>query len=241
MRPNTATIFAAALGVLYNTPACAQRQRLAQTTATVNVAGAAHAVAQTTAPVMVAGAVHEDDAQKGNNAMIESVLPAANASSLHAANATFIPGSEVVPTGQPAPGAKPQPPKKAPIPITALLYAGSPGPKQCRGSPMMKIPMERPVSNTTAPQCYNIPRLPANCGTFMAEKEDGCEARVFADWNCEEFENLVVFMPELRTVGGIIRSVEIRCGVVAVEPAPLNMGALGAAQPKPKKPKPAGS
>ncbi|KAK8069085.1 hypothetical protein PG994_005701 [Apiospora phragmitis] len=224
MRLNTATVFATALSALYNTPACAQRQRIAKTT-----------------PAMVDGAVHEGDAQKGSNAMIESVLPAANASSLHAAsaNATFIPGSDVVPTGQPDPGAapKPNPPKKAPIPITALLYAGSPGPKQCRGSPMMRIPIARPVSNTTAPQCYNIPRLPANCGTFMAEKEDGCEARVFADWDCKEFENLVVFMPELRTVGGIIRSVEVRCGVEAVEPAPLNMGALGAAQHKPQ-PKP---
>ncbi|KAK7943679.1 uncharacterized protein PG986_012792 [Apiospora aurea] len=223
MRPNTATIFVTALGALYNTPACAQRQR----------------VAQTTTPIMVHGAVNAADAQKGNNAMIESVLPPSNASSLNAAsaNATFIPGADVVPTGQPDPDAKPEPPKKAPIPIAALLYAGPPGPKQCRGSPMVRIPISRRVSNTTAPQCYNIPRLPANCGTFMAEKEDGCEARVFADWDCKEFENLVVFMPELRTVGGIIRSVEVRCGVEAVEPAPLNMGALGAAQPKPK-PKP---
>jgi len=219
MRLNTATVFAAALSALYTTPACAQRQRIAQT-----------------APAMIDGAVHEEDSQKGNNAMIESVLPPTNASSLNAAsaNATFIPGSDVVPTGQPAPGTAPKPPKTAPIPIAALLYAGSPGPKQCRGSPMMRIPIARPVSNTTAPQCYNIPRTPANCGTFMAEKEDGCEARVFADWNCQEFENLVVFMPELRTVGGIIRSVEVRCGVEAVEPAPLNMGALGAAKPKPK-------
>lgn len=163
-------------------------------------------------------------ASVGENAMIETLGPAINRTDIHhPSQAPLSPA----PVGQPA---------EEVIPITALLFAGPAGPKQCRGSPMLSIPLSRPVSTT--PTCYNTPKT-ANCGTFMAMKADGCQARVFAEPDCKTFTNLAVFMPELRTVGGLIRSVEVTCGVKSVEPAPLDMGALGAGAKKPK-PNPGG-
>lgn len=54
---------------------------------------------------------------------------------------------------------------------------------------------------------------------FMANKEDGCEAKLFNDVGCPEgnqtasYVNTVVFMPEQRAVGGMWKSISIRCGV----------------------------
>lgn len=204
MRITASSILVAALSAAYLSPACAQRQRKK--------------------PITPDGALSAVDAHADQNAMIETLGPAINRTDVN-------PPSKAPPP--PAAGGGP-PAEEVMIPITALLFAGPAGPKQCRGSPMLSIPLSRPVSTT--PTCYNTPKT-ANCATFTAMKTDGCQARVFAESDCKTFTNLAVFMPELRTVGGLIRSVEVTCGVKSVEPAPLNMGALGAGAKKPK-PKP---
>lgn len=65
------------------------------------------------------------------------------------------------------------------------------------------------------------------------EVEDGCQARVFAEPECKSFTNIAVFMEELRPVGGVIRSIEVQCGIKSVQPAPLSFNLP--VKPKPEK------
>ncbi|KAK3381952.1 hypothetical protein B0H63DRAFT_216693 [Podospora didyma] len=108
------------------------------------------------------------------------------------------------------------------LPITATIFSGVPGPKDCRGSVMVKLDVPPPVENgvRTLAQCYNMP-VPAGCGNFVANKDDGCEARLFAESNCAMYTNTAVFVPEPRAVGGHWRSMSIQCGIPAPDPATL--------------------
>ncbi|KAI4602298.1 hypothetical protein KJ359_009538 [Pestalotiopsis sp. 9143b] len=63
--------------------------------------------------------------------------------------------------------------------------------------------------------------------------EDGCQARVFAEPGCKSFTNIAVFMEELRPVGGVIRSIEVQCGIKSAQPAPLSFNLP--VKPKPEK------
>ncbi|KAM7201586.1 hypothetical protein V8F20_004814 [Naviculisporaceae sp. PSN 640] len=116
------------------------------------------------------------------------------------------------------------------LPITATIFSGVPGPRSCRGHiifdlsiPPPSLPNtsdarsysynpERNEKNSRIPKCYNLPS-PAGCGNFVANKEDGCEIRLFAEPYCRLYMNTAVFVPERRSVGGNWRSVEVRCGV----------------------------
>ncbi|KAK7740867.1 hypothetical protein SLS62_010964 [Diatrype stigma] len=108
------------------------------------------------------------------------------------------------------------------VPISAVLFSGSPGPKDCRGTPILKVNLPKPGSQHSTPKCYNVPGV-AECGNFMAAEDDGCEARLFSERNCATFANVAVFVPERKAQGGYIRSIEIRCGIESTTPAPLNL------------------
>ncbi|KAK1782373.1 hypothetical protein QBC45DRAFT_439284 [Copromyces sp. CBS 386.78] len=131
------------------------------------------------------------------------------------------------------------------LPIRATIFSGVPGPSHCRGHAVLLLDLPQPPLNpdnntpiTTAPQCYNIPgdnpAATAGCGAFQANKSDGCEAHLFAEPNCVGYLNTVVFIPEERAVGGVWRSVEVRCGVAASDPdtlgAPPLAGVMGQAR-----------
>ncbi|CCC09740.1 hypothetical protein SMACR_03296 [Sordaria macrospora] len=135
------------------------------------------------------------------------------------------------------------------LPIRATIFSGVPGPSHCRGHVLLlllvNLPQPAPpplnpdnnntpvtITPSTSPQCYNIPggdspaataTASAGCGIFQANKSAGCEARVFAEPNCIGYLNTVVFIPEERAVGGVWKSVEVRCGV----PAPSDPETLG--------------
>ncbi|KAI0427906.1 hypothetical protein F5Y09DRAFT_314652 [Xylaria sp. FL1042] len=119
------------------------------------------------------------------------------------------------------------PPSEQPVPISAVLFDGSPGPKDCRGSVVLHIGLTKPGAQHATPTCYNVP-VPgvAQCGNFVANKDDGCEARVFSEPDCTTFANLAVFVPEARAFGGYVRSIEITCGIVGVTPPPLALPGL---------------
>ncbi|KAI0103983.1 hypothetical protein GGR51DRAFT_523087 [Nemania sp. FL0031] len=117
------------------------------------------------------------------------------------------------------------PPEEQAVPISALLFAGPPGPKACRGPAILSISLTKPGAQHTTPKCYNVPGV-AQCGNFVANKDDGCEARIFAEPDCRIFSNLAVFIPETRPFGGYVRSIEVRCGVVSTTPPPLNLPGL---------------
>ncbi|KAI0026118.1 hypothetical protein F4780DRAFT_7905 [Xylariomycetidae sp. FL0641] len=111
------------------------------------------------------------------------------------------------------------------VPIQALLFAGPPGPKDCRGHALLSVPLTKPGTQHTTPQCYNVPGV-AQCGNFLGNKVDGCEARLFTEPNCRTFSNVAVFVPEKKAAGGFFRSLEITCGIIGVAPAPLNLPGL---------------
>lgn len=111
------------------------------------------------------------------------------------------------------------------VPISAVLFSGSPGPKQCRGNPILNINLPKPGSQHSTPKCYNVPGV-AQCANFMANEDDGCEAKLFNEPNCLTFANVAVFIPEKKTQGGYFRSIEIRCGVESVTPPPLNLAGV---------------
>ncbi|OLN92247.1 hypothetical protein CCHL11_01334 [Colletotrichum chlorophyti] len=130
-----------------------------------------------------------------------------------------------------------QPDGKPPIAITVRLYPSSPGVKTCRGSSFVN--MQLPLNASTEPrfttpngQCYNLPGA-AQCGIFMGNKADGCEAKLFRGERCTAFSNLAVFQDELRPVGGYFTSISIKCGVEPVEVKPLSLGGLGGKMQKP--------
>ncbi|GAW20308.1 hypothetical protein ANO14919_098100 [Xylariales sp. No.14919] len=117
------------------------------------------------------------------------------------------------------------PPSEQPVGISAVLFDGAPGPKDCRGSALLTIRLAKPGAQHARPTCYNVPGV-AQCGTFLANKDDGCQARVFSEPDCRTFANLAVFIPEARAFGGYVRSLEVTCGVVSVTPPPLDLPGL---------------
>ncbi|GKT44642.1 uncharacterized protein ColSpa_04823 [Colletotrichum spaethianum] len=126
---------------------------------------------------------------------------------------------------------------KPPIPITVTLFPSSPGVKTCRGSSFVNMALPsnastEPVFTTKDGQCYNLPGT-AQCGIFMGNKADGCEAKLFRGERCTAFSNVAVFQDELRPVGGFFASISIKCGIVPVEPKPLSLGGLGGKMQKP--------
>ncbi len=108
------------------------------------------------------------------------------------------------------------------LPISATVFSGVPGPSSCRGSVIFRLDPPQPVAGAgpTNEDCYNLPQV-AGCGNFLASKEAGCEARLFAESNCRMYVNTAVFIPEERAVGGAWRSVGVRCGVPAPDPDSL--------------------
>ncbi|KAI0442755.1 hypothetical protein F4803DRAFT_517832 [Xylaria telfairii] len=119
------------------------------------------------------------------------------------------------------------PATEQPVPISAVLFDGSPGPKDCRGTAILTMQLTKPGAQHSLPTCYNVPdKTVAQCGVFLANKDDGCQARIFSEPDCRTFANLAVFIPESRAFGGYIRSMEVTCGVVSEAPAPLNLPGL---------------
>ena len=117
--------------------------------------------------------------------------------------------------------------EEAPVPISAILFSGAPGPKECRGRPMLNVSLSKPGSRHSTPTCYNVTGTgTAQCGNLVANKDDGCEARLFSEPDCLTFVNVAVFVPERKNLGGYMRSIEIRCGVDGAMPAPLNLPGL---------------
>ncbi|KAK5636301.1 hypothetical protein RRF57_012013 [Xylaria bambusicola] len=70
----------------------------------------------------------------------------------------------------------PSPPEdqEQPVPISAVLFDGPPGPKDCRGNVVLNIGLTKPGAQHSTPTCYNIPGV-AQCGNFVGNKDDGCE------------------------------------------------------------------
>ncbi|KAF2998613.1 hypothetical protein E8E13_007012 [Curvularia kusanoi] len=140
------------------------------------------------------------------------------------------------PTSTPA--AKPTPAPVAQIPILALSYSGSGGPKHCRGGLLQKMAFARPATQWKEGSCINLPS-DARCGVFFSEKGDNCEAHLFNEPDCYNttttYVNTVVFMPEERPVGALWRSMFVRCGVDVPEAKMLDPAILGGAL-GPKKP-----
>ncbi|KAK6956834.1 hypothetical protein Daesc_002115 [Daldinia eschscholtzii] len=135
-----------------------------------------------------------------------------------------IPQVDVNPPNGTTTGSQAQPTEPV-VPISVLLFSGPPGPKDCRGTATINIQLPKPGSQHSTPKCYNVPGV-AQCGTFIANMDDGCQARLFNEPNCLTFANLAVFTPEQRAVGGLLRSIEITCGIKGVTPAPLNLPGL---------------
>ncbi|KAK0709239.1 hypothetical protein B0T26DRAFT_678688 [Lasiosphaeria miniovina] len=110
----------------------------------------------------------------------------------------------------------------AQLPISATIFSGVPGPRECRGSVMATLDVAPPPAGggRTAAACYNLPS-PAGCGNFVANKADGCEARLFAEPNCAMYTNTAVFIPESRAVGGLWRSISVQCGIPPPDPDSL--------------------
>ncbi|KAI0184942.1 hypothetical protein EV127DRAFT_220557 [Xylaria flabelliformis] len=119
------------------------------------------------------------------------------------------------------------PTEQQPVPISAILFDGSPGPKDCRGNAILTVQLTKPGAQHSTPTCYNVPGGGvAQCANFLANKDDGCQARIFSEPDCRTFANLAVFIPEARAFGGYIRSLEVTCGVVSEAPPPLNLPGL---------------
>lgn len=139
------------------------------------------------------------------------------------------------------PVARPTPQPVPQVPILALSYSGSGGPKHCRGSVLQKISFARPAEQWKNGSCVNLPS-DARCGVFYSEKGDNCEAQLFSEADCSNttttYVNTVVFMPEERPVGALWRSMFVKCGVDVPEAKMLDPAILGGAL-GPKKP-PAG-
>lgn len=130
------------------------------------------------------------------------------------------------------------------VPITITIFSGSPGPKTCRGSPVTTLtlprrPREGLGLRRTGSQCYNLPSAAgAGCGTFSANKDDGCEARLFAEPSCASYVNTAVLVPESRAVGGMWRSFSVECGIPAPDPAALGPPPLQGMMQDIKRPPP---
>lgn len=136
----------------------------------------------------------------------------------------------------PKPVARPPPAPVPQVPIVAMSYAGDGGPKHCRGELLQKFSLPRPASNWKNGTCVDLPAH-ARCGVFYSAKGDNCEAQLFTMEGCynttETYINTVVFMPEERPVGAMWKSMYIRCGIDAPEPALIDPSILGGALKKP--------
>ncbi|KAI1504736.1 hypothetical protein F5X99DRAFT_405736 [Biscogniauxia marginata] len=133
---------------------------------------------------------------------------------------------EILLPSDPAPPPPPQEEEPEPlVPISAVLYSGAPGPKDCRGHAVMRVGLPKPGAQHASPQCYNLPAgvTAAQCAIFTANQDDGCQARMFNEPGCLTFMNVAVFTPEKKVMGGVVRSIEITCGVVSEAPPPLNL------------------
>lgn len=135
---------------------------------------------------------------------------------------------------------KPPPlPPAAQVPILALSYSGSGGPKHCRGNLLQKMSFPPPITQWKNGTCINLPKE-ARCGIFYAGKGDNCEAQLFNSANCyntsETYVNTVVFMPEERPVGALWSSMFVRCGVEVPEAKLIDPSILGGLLKKPGKP-----
>ena len=142
-------------------------------------------------------------------------------------------------TPSPSPKQAPRPPRPPPqLPIVALSYSSSGGPKHCRGNVVQQIRFPRPLEQWKNGTCVNLPSE-ARCGVFVSSKGDNCEAQLFNMPDClnntKTFVNTVVFMPEERPVGALWSSMYVKCGVEVPEAKMLDPGLLGdALKPKPK-------
>jgi hypothetical protein len=143
-------------------------------------------------------------------------------------------------TPSPAPIAPPKPPQGNQVPIVAMSYAGSGGPKHCRGNMIQKMAFERPVDQWKNGTCINLPSQ-ARCGIFYSAKGDNCEAQLFNVADCynspRTYVNTAVFMPEERPVGALWTSMRIRCGIDVPDAKLIDPSVLGGLlKPKPKPP-----
>ena len=107
-------------------------------------------------------------------------------------------------------------PDSVELPILVDSFTGNSGSKRCRGHIMSSLTLPKPASLHTETTCYNLPRT-ARCARFIANKADGCEARLYNMDDCPEspetFVNTIVFWPEDKPVGGQWKSFSVRCGV----------------------------
>jgi len=79
------------------------------------------------------------------------------------------------------------------------------------------------ANTASSEKCFDMPvGRPVGCGVFVANKRDGCQARLFSEPKCRIYANTVVFLPEERVVGGLWRSLGVRCGIP--EPDPESLG-----------------
>jgi hypothetical protein len=140
-------------------------------------------------------------------------------------------------------GPRPTPTPSA-VPIVALTYSGSGGPKHCRGKLLQKNLFPPPIDKWKNGTCINLPSE-ARCGLFFSNKGDNCEAQLFNEADCynttRTYVNTVVFMPEERAVGALWSSMFVRCGVDVPEAKMLDPSILGGALKKPGSKKPGGS
>ncbi|KAL6709801.1 hypothetical protein ACN47E_000586 [Coniothyrium glycines] len=150
-------------------------------------------------------------------------------------------GPVATPTASRAPA--PRPPPAAQMPIVALSYAGSGGPKHCRGALVQQKVFAPPLDDWKNGTCINLPSE-ARCGVFFAGKNDNCEAHLFNMANCyntsRTYVNTVVFMPEERPVGALWSSMFVRCGVAVPDVKMLDPSILGGALKRPGGGKPPG-
>ncbi|KAL8377175.1 hypothetical protein RB595_008042 [Gaeumannomyces hyphopodioides] len=142
-------------------------------------------------------------------------------------------------TGQVSINRPPDRPAQPALPIRATIFRGVPGPKACRGGAMTTLDFGAGAGAAlrhTEEVCYDLPDT-AGCGNFVANKADGCEARLFAERGCRMFVNLAVYQPEDRAVGGRWRSMAVRCGVPEPDPATLGAPPLAGMWSKKTSPK----
>jgi hypothetical protein len=101
---------------------------------------------------------------------------------------------------------------------------------------LQKLSIPRPVSQWKAGICVDLP-AEAQCGVFFAGKEDNCEAQLFNSPACynttQTYVNTVVFLPEKRAIGGMWRSMFVRCGIDVPVVGQLDAGILGGVYKKP--------
>jgi hypothetical protein len=141
-------------------------------------------------------------------------------------------------TSTPIPIPTPRPPQPAKqMPILVFSYTRSGGPKHCRGELVQKLRIPPPASAWKNGTCVDL-HAEAQCGVFVAGKDDNCEAQLFNMPGCLNttmtYVNTVVFMPEERTVGALWTSMFIRCGVDAPDAGLLDPAILkGLLKPKP--------